>query len=46
MFSNVMNIVKSGDTGRGGGVREVLIELLRSWQLSRNKREELFHWRS
>ena len=27
-----MNIVKSGDTGRGGS-RELLTELLRSWQL-------------
>jgi hypothetical protein len=29
-----------------GGGREVLIELLRSWQLPQKKREELFHWRS
>jgi hypothetical protein len=37
----VLVIVKSGILGVGGeGVREVLIELLRSWQLSRNKREE------
>jgi hypothetical protein len=28
------------DNGGGGGFREVLIELLRSWQLSRKKREE------
>ncbi len=32
-----MNIVKSGDTGGGEG-REVLIELLRSLQLSGKKR--------
>jgi hypothetical protein len=35
-----MNIVQSGILGGGGGVREVLKELLRSWQLSRKKREE------
>jgi hypothetical protein len=33
-----MTIVKCGILG--GGVREVLIELLRSWQLSHKKREE------
>jgi hypothetical protein len=37
---NVMNIVKGGDNGvGGGGGREGLIELMRSWQLSRKKRE-------
>jgi hypothetical protein len=34
-----INIVMIGDTGRGGGDREVLMDLLRSWQLSRKKRE-------
>ena len=34
-----MNIVKSGDTRRGGEDREMPIELLRSLQLSRKKRE-------
>ncbi len=34
-----MNIVKSGDTRRGGGDTKMLIELLRSLQLSRKKRE-------
>ncbi len=33
------NIVKSGVIGRGEGGIEVLMELLRSWQLSRKKRE-------
>ncbi len=35
-----MTIVKSGILGGGEGVREVLTELLRSWQLSRKKREK------
>jgi hypothetical protein len=37
-----MTLVKSGILGGGGkeGVREVLIQLLRSWQLSRKKREK------
>ncbi len=35
-----MIIVKSGLLEGGEGVREVLIELLRSWQLSRKKREK------
>jgi hypothetical protein len=35
-----MTIVKSGILGGGEGVREVLIELLRSWQLSRKMREK------
>ena len=39
-----MNIVKSGDTTRGGGDREMLIELLRSLQLSRKKREGGLYW--
>jgi hypothetical protein len=39
-----MNSVKSGDTGRGGGGREVLIEILRSLQLSGKKRERGLHW--
>jgi hypothetical protein len=30
----------------GGRVREMLIELLRSWQLPRKQREEFFHWKS
>jgi hypothetical protein len=34
-----VNIVTSGELGGGGGDREVLMELLRSWQLSRKKRE-------
>ncbi len=39
-----MNIVKSGDSRRGGD-REMLIELLRSLQLSRKKREGgLVYW--
>jgi hypothetical protein len=39
-----MNIVKSGDTRRGGGGREMLIELLRSLQLSRKKIEGGPYW--
>ncbi len=40
-----MNIVKSGDTRRGGGVdREMLTELLRSLQLSQKKREGGLYW--
>ncbi len=40
-----MSVVKSGDTRRGGGgVREMLIELLRSLQLSRKKREGGLSW--
>ncbi len=40
-----MNIVKSGDTRRGGGGdREMQIELLRSLQLSRKKREGGLYW--
>ncbi len=40
-----MTIVKSGDTRRGGGVdREMLIELLRSLQLSQKKREGGLYW--
>ncbi len=35
-----MTIVKSGILGGGEGVREVLKELLSSWQLSRKKREK------
>jgi hypothetical protein len=35
-----VNIVKSEATRRGGGGREKPIELLRSWQLPRRKREE------
>jgi hypothetical protein len=35
-----MNIVKSGILDGGEGNREVLIELLHSWQLSRKKREK------
>ncbi len=37
-----MTIAQCGILGGGGGerVREVQIELLRSWQLSRKKREE------
>ncbi len=34
-----INIEMRGDTSRGGGAREMLMELLRSWQLSRKKRE-------
>ncbi len=41
-----MNIFKSEDTRRGGGGRELPIELLRSWQLPHKKRKEFFHWRS
>jgi hypothetical protein len=39
-----VNIVKSGDTRRGGGDREMLIELLRSLQLSRKEREGGLYW--
>ncbi len=40
-----MNIVNpSVDTGRGGGRVEVLIELLRSLQLSGKKREGGLYW--
>jgi hypothetical protein len=35
-----MTIVKSGLLGGGEGVREVLKEILRSWQLSHKKREK------
>ncbi len=38
-----MNIDNSGDTG-GGGDREMLIDLLRSLQLSRKKRERGHYW--
>jgi hypothetical protein len=40
----VVNIVLSGDTGRGEGDIEMLIELLRSLQLSRKKREGGLYW--
>ncbi len=33
MFCKIMNLFKIGDTWGGGGVREVQIEQLRSWQL-------------
>ncbi len=33
-----------GILGGGGGVREVLMELLRSWQLSRKKIEGGLYW--
>ncbi len=39
-----MNIVKSGDTRGEGGDREMMIELLRSSQLSRKKREGGLYW--
>ncbi len=38
------NLGKSGDPRRGEGGRERLIELLRSWQLSRKKREGGLYW--
>jgi hypothetical protein len=40
----VVDIVKSGDTRRGGGDREMQIEHLRSLQLSRKKRDGGLYW--
>ncbi len=39
-----MNKVKSGDQEGGGGDREMLIELLRSLQLSQKKRKGGLYW--